>query len=240
MAAKLRLILKRIPWSLVLKAGIFGVAWLLLPFWGFLLLALYFYFLPLFQPSRLFLPFGLSLLLAAIFSPSVWAAIFLAVLFFFILGIKDFILLERLTAYSLLVFVLCFLIFFYSFLNFDTGLTLHAFGWFLLVGVLFFMLGRGLLNYSSRAQEIPQGDLRFKYTALALGALVLVEGSLVLLFLPLNFFYKTALLFIAGVILLECMRDYFGAKLGREHILTYFSIFFVGLIFILSLAEFAV
>ncbi len=63
MAEKLRSISKRINWSLVLRSVIFGVAWWALPFWLFLLVALYLYFVPITGASKVSVPFFVLLLI---------------------------------------------------------------------------------------------------------------------------------------------------------------------------------
>ena len=100
MAEKLKLILRPIPWSLLLKAAAFGVGWLILPFWVFVVLAALLYFLPVFQVLKLLFPFVLTLILAYLVPPSLWAGLFLSALFFFILGVKDLVLIDRAAALS--------------------------------------------------------------------------------------------------------------------------------------------
>src|SRR2546422_648850 len=115
METKLKLISKRIHWSLALKAGGVAAAWYFLPRWAFLFVVLYFYFVPIFHPWKLFLPFLTFLFL--VFNEFVvpagqsqlsqigFAAI-IAVFFYVILGIKDLVLIDRRSAYDGLVLAL--------------------------------------------------------------------------------------------------------------------------------------
>lgn len=114
MAERLRSILKRGHWSLALKGLAFGASWLLLPGWLFLLASLALYLKPLFQPGKLARSFIVLLAvsfaardLAPILEPlfagiSYLFALYLAGLFFILMGIKDLAFTHRLNRYLLL------------------------------------------------------------------------------------------------------------------------------------------
>lgn len=109
METKLRLILKRIHWSLALKAAILAVVWMVLPGWAFLILSAYLYFVPFFDPWKLFLPFLVFLFLAFTGPPNPGFALILGSLFYVILGIKDLILIDRRSAYDIMILISLFL-----------------------------------------------------------------------------------------------------------------------------------
>lgn len=236
MEEKLKLTLNRIPWYLVLKAALFGAGWLVLPYWLFLVLAAYLYLIPLFQAATVGLPFLFTLFLAAVIPGSLWAALFLSLLFFFIAGIKDLVFVDRLTAFSLLVLVLLFLLFFYSYSVFDAGLALVSAGWFLGAVLVSFFLFRSFVIYGFK----DRATKRFRNTALALLSFFVLEIALALLVIPMNFLYSTALLFLAAALLFEMSVDYWGNSLRPRRILGYFSLFFVLMVILISLADFTV
>src|ERR1700735_5015882 len=109
MEEKLKSISKQIHWSLLAKAAIFALGWFFLPFWLFLLLALYLYFFPFFQSRKLLgAPFLGLLALTFIGPASFFMAIVFGLLFYYLLLIKDLVLIDRKAAYELFAFVLLF------------------------------------------------------------------------------------------------------------------------------------
>jgi len=236
MAEKLKLILRPIPWSLLLKALAFGAGWLILPFWAFVVLAILLYFLPMFQVLKLLFPFVLTLILAYLVPPSLWAGLFLSALFFFILGVKDLVLIDRAAAFRFLLYILLFIAFFYSFSQFDSGLTIYSFSWFFVVSALFTLLLGNFFRYSGLGLE----KKRFKNTALSILGLLLFEFSLAILFLPLNFFVSALLLFTVAVIFFELSADYFSGRLTARRILGYGTVFFLVYILIFASQNFTI
>lgn len=234
MEAKLKSISGQIPWSLLLKAVIFAASWQALPFWIFVAVALLLYLVPFFQPQRLAFPFFLTLILGAIMQPSFWMAVFLGIIFFFIIGVKDLVFVDRSNAFSLLVFVLLFLLIFLNYSKFDSGISFMAFASTLLIGASFFLLGRNSRGYM-RLEEKGNSAV---YGGVAL--LIFLEFALVALFLPLNFFGQTELLFLIVVILYEVLADYFSGKMTPRLSLIYFSLLFSSFVLILAFSDWAV
>ena len=217
--------------GLFLRAGILGFLWLFLPFWIFLAATFYFYFFPFFQPLRLALPFFLTLVTAAILPANVWFSLFIAALFFLILGIKNLIFVKRFGAHQLLVFFLLFLTFLSFFSGFETWqrwiVSLFAFG----VSAVFLLLAKELADYHSESSR------RRTFLTIGLGALFIWQLCLILLFLPLNYFYETALLFLSAVFLLDILLEHLKNRLDSRKILADFSIFFVFTAVILASAR---
>lgn len=235
MEAKLKSISNLIPWSLLLKAALFGAGWLVLPFWLFIVFALYLYFVPYFQPLKLGVPFGITLLLALLVEANGWLAVFFALIFFFILGIKDLVFVDRQTAYSFLVFVLSFLSVLIFFSKFDYGVSLASFAWLIFSGILIVLLVNSFIKYN-----LEKIDRRKRNTLLGFSFLLFIEAGLVALFLPVNFFHQTAILFFSFVVIFELMTDYLSQKLSMRRGLMYFSLFFAALVIILASAEFSI
>jgi len=232
MEAKLGSILKTTHWSLLLKAAVFGLSWRIFPFPIFLLVALGLYLIPLFEPGKLILPFFLTLCLSAVLVPSFWAALVLAALFFFIMGIKDLILVNRGSAYETLTFLLLFLALLNFFARFDSWDSFLALVFASVLAIVFGFLLRGAVNYSLSFPE--EKDRKKTDILVSLAAFLFWQAEITLLFLPLNFFYQTALLFLATVILVEIVIDHFSGSLTRAKMLSYFSFLFAFVAVILA------
>ena len=205
MAGKLKSISKRIHWSLVVKAGIFGAAWFSTPFPLFLLVAAWLFFVPLFDPLRLFLQFAVVLVIAAFLPETAFSALFLATLFFLLLGIKELVFINRRAAYETFLFILLFVIFLNFFSHFtrfvDQSALFVAFALSLLSSIL---LG-GFVNYSG----LGGANRKQKFFALALAG------------------------FLVMAMLTELLVDYFTRELVPARLMVYFSAFFVFLTFLL-------
>ncbi len=216
---------------LLIKACAFGLSWFFLPFWFFLLAAVYFYFVPFFQPLKLFIPFILTITAAVVVPYNFWFAVFLGLLFFLLLGIKNLILVNRFENHQLMVFLLLFLIFFGLFSHFENWQRWTASIGLLGAGLSFFFLFEELADYS---RELSKHK---KILVAGLGSLFIWQEASVLIFLPLNHFYQTAILFLSAVIMTDMFLEYLAKKLDRTKILNDFSIFFVMVSIILASAN---
>ena len=217
--------------GLLIKSCIFSIGWLMLPFWAFFILSLYFYLVPFFQSFKLLIPFILTLLAAAILPNGFWFAVLLGTLFFLLFGIKNLILVNRFDNHQFMVFLILFLMFFGFFWHFgnwqEWAVSLISF-W---IGLSFFFLFDELADYSRVSSESK------KIIVSALGSFLIWQGAIVILFLPLNYFYQTALLFLSSVILTDILLGYLGGIIGRRKMLANFSIFFVIAVAILASAN---
>src|ERR1700722_12935955 len=108
MVEKLKSISKQIHWSLLARAALFALFWFFLPFWLFFLLALYLYFIPFFQERTLPVPFFILLLLTFIESPGIFFAVIFGLLFYYLLLIKNLVLIDRKSGYELFVLAITF------------------------------------------------------------------------------------------------------------------------------------
>jgi|GEM_PF-612936 len=242
MAIKLKSITRLIPWSLALRAVLFGAAWLILPFWAFSILALYLYFVPLFQPLKLGVPFATLLFFTYTLTPNIWFAILLLVIFYLILGMKDLILIDRIAAYEILVLLLLFLVFF-GFFSWVTNLGIRSAPFkAVLPAGLFFFLARGFLYYPDSPPPLlrVRKSGRWEFLFIGLGAFMIWQLSLVLLFLPMSFFYQSALLFLVTLFFLELFPYHLRGELSRERILVNFSTFFILGTVILAAIEWSI
>ncbi|MBI1960733.1 MAG: hypothetical protein HYS43_00435 [Candidatus Liptonbacteria bacterium] len=103
MGNALRSISEKIRWSLVLRAAVVALAWLVAPTPVFLGAGGYFYFSPLFQPFKFIWSFAAFLVLGALFASVEGPAhlilgVAFGAVFFLILGVKDFVFVNRVPA----------------------------------------------------------------------------------------------------------------------------------------------
>jgi hypothetical protein len=228
MVIKLKSVLRAVPWSLVAKAAIIGAVWLYLPFWLFILAALYFYFIPFFRPFKFAAAFLIFLVLAGILPFYWWVAAILAIIYALILGVKDLVFIDRRFAYETLVFFLFFLAFAVYFLNYHflegsavlASVLMTIFGYFLIKNLMDYLK----INVSGR----------LKRTASFLIVFLVAEIIFVLLLLPFDFYPRLALGFLFFVFLVDLVLSYLEAKLTNRKILIDFTIFFAMAVIILA------
>jgi hypothetical protein len=206
MVEKLKSILKRAHWSLAIRAVIFGLAWFFLPFWLFLFIALYLYFVPFFQSRRLLWPFFSLLILAFVEPANFLFLVIFAALFYYLLLIKDLLLIDRRFAHELLILVLSFLLVhdFYEKFRWVIGGTALAYSF--LLAVLVTLMVKGFMD--------NKDSLLFWFF------FVLAWQFLVLgLFLPVSFIYQTLIVFIILFTLIDIVSGYSLGDVSRNKIL---------------------
>jgi hypothetical protein len=226
--------------SLVLRAVIFGAAWFLLPFWLFLVVALYLYFSSLFRPFKLIFPFLVTLFFAFAEQPQFFTAILLAAIFYLILGIKDLVFIDRKSDYGILILLIMFLIFTRLFSHYENWSTRSAFFYAFAAGVSFFILFIGLSGeHVSEGVAVTEAGAGSKSRLImpAVASLAVWQITLAVFFLPLEFLYQSALAFLFAAVLLEIASDYLNNVLSRRKMLVYFSAFLTAAVFILGSAR---
>lgn len=240
MAVKLKSIVRPIPWFLLLKAVLFGLGWLILPFWLFATAAVFLYLVPLFQPRNLLVPFLSALVLALILPPDAGWAIFFAAVSFLIFGIKDLIFIKRFAAYEFLTLLL---IFGAIFATFSGIVSWHgfAFAGMGLIAALFVVLVSELMRYRS-SDILIEGKERhsLERTAIFIFGLLLWEVGMAVAFLPLNLFYQAAFLFLIAALMLELIGDWGTGDLSPRTLLFHFSVFFVFAVLLFASAEWGI
>lgn len=244
MVARLKSISKQIHWSLLTKASVFGLAWFFFPFWLFILIALYLYFVPPSQAGRLGVPFLVLLILTYIEPANLWYAIIFALLFYCLLLIKDLLLIDRKSAFELLVLALSFFLFnsFYS--NFGAaGFTAAAMTYALLTALLFGWLIHSFINCFSerRNNEDENGEyrnkVRFHRIAGWLSFVLIWQFLIAGLFLPLNASYQSVIAFIAAILIADLLPEYCLAGLSRQKVLGTATTAFILLALVLASAS---
>lgn len=233
MAQALKLISEKIHLPLVLRSAVFSLAWLYLPFWAFFVLALYFYFVPLFHPGKLAPPFLAIIFFMALEPRGFLLAVLFAALFYLILGIKDFILINRQAAYEALVLLLVFFLAIEFFKGAESWSGFLPVIYSLAASLLAFLLLRSFGEYIG----LGGAETRNRSVFLALAAFFFWQMLLVLSFAPLNFLYQSAILIVAVAVFLELVLDRVSGALTRRRALLQFSIFLVFAAVILGSAQ---
>lgn len=236
MEAKLKSILKRIPWSLAVKTLVFALAWWFLPFGLFLVVAGYFYLVPFFKPLRFLLPFLAILILISplFFTKSLWTIVLGSAVFFIIQGVRELIFVERKAVYKAAYFILIFLLLSAFFSGFQNWI-----GWTAVLGsasvaLVFFALLKHLTDYEDLPEKREKIGRRKEFVVQGLAAFFVWQLLWILLFLPLNYIYQSMLGFLAVAVLTELILAYVYFSLTRRKILANFTILFVFVIFVLA------
>lgn len=240
MALELKLTSTRIRWSLAVKAAAFGAGWLFLPFWAFLLLAAYFYLRPLFQPAKLLVPFLLLLYFTAVEPRSFWFAALFAVLFYFIIGIKNFHIIDRRSIQEILALLLIFLLlekFYAGVSGWDSAFA--VFGALGIGTAVFFLSKTALAGNSVAAGRLLSGRAATNKENVSILVLALLSSELILtaLFLPLSFLYQSAVALVIFTVLFEIVGDFLSDRLERKRVLFALATGFIFLAIILGSAQ---
>jgi len=221
MAARLKSISRQIHWSLLLKAAVFALAWFWLPFWLFFFVALYLYFVPLFQSRKLAVPFFVLLILSYAQPPSALFALVFGAIFYAIFLIKDLLVIDRRSAYELLVLALSFLLLRGFYMKFDEGIEGWALWYAFLAAAALALLVRSFLDALSGEGPVEAHfRRREEHMAGWFSFLLLAQTLIAGLFLPLDFIYQSALVFLVVVLLVELLQEHFSTGLSRTKILT--------------------
>jgi len=236
MEAKLKSISKRIPWSLAVKALVFALAWWILPFGLFFVVACYLYLVPFFKPLRFLLPFlALLVLISPLFlARNFWVIALGSAVFFIILGVRELLFINRKAVYKIAYFILLFILlstFFSGFRNWaGWGVVLGS----LAVALVFFALLKHLTDYEDSPEEKEKAGRRKEFVIQGLAAFFMWQLLWILLFLPLNYIYQSMFGFLVAMALTELILAYISFSLTRRKILTNFTVIFVFVIFVLA------
>jgi hypothetical protein len=233
MAERLKSISKQIRWSLALRALIFAAVWFFLPYWLFALVALYCYFVPLFRPWKLFIPFFCIMVLAFIYPAGILFAAILGVMFYCTLLIKDLLVVNRRSMYEILVLALFFFLirnFFEAWTGFGGGAFIASFFCAVLIG----FLTDNIMHFFASETLLPIGGMR--RISGWLMALLSWQALLVGLLLPLDFVYQSIIVFVAITFFYELIIGHFFEDLSRERIFVTAGVFFSLLALLLASA----
>lgn len=236
MAERLKSILKRTHWSLLLKALAFGVGWFLFPKWLALIWALVLYCVPWFSPRTFLIPFVITLALGLWLPATFLAVILLTAMFFVVMGLKELVFVERVQIYEGLLFFLLLVVLLSVYGRFDHWNEHMPFLWLVIPVVCFMILARDFFLYcrsveESAAQRVSPGLLA------VLGGFFLWQVSIAALLLPIAFFYEAALVFALAVVWIELGKEYLVGMLQKKTLYLYGGGFLAASVLILVLAE---
>jgi hypothetical protein len=206
MVEKLKSILSQTRSSLLAKAIIFALAWFLLPFWLFIVAALYLYLVSLFQADKLAVPFSLLLVLTYIEPHSFPYAIVFAAFFYYLLLIKDLLLIDRKAAYEILVLGLFFFLFRSFYAQFGgTGVHASSLLYSFLMAILFAL---SLNSFILCFEESNSFNMSLRKAASWLSFVIMWQFLILGLFLPLNAIYQSAILFLLSILVVDLVPEY--------------------------------
>ena len=218
--------------AVIVKSLIFGLAWYFLPAWLFYIIALILYFIPFFQWKKFF-PFFIAILGLYWFGPvTVWYAFVGAVLFGWLLGIREMLLVNRKAAAETLLLA----IFFFS------ARVLYAMNPVAAAGGLYESLGlavitgwmmRSLMDGFVDEKTKPQAIVR---AAAWLVALLMWQIMMVGFLLPLDFVYQSTMAFLAAALMIDIVSSYVWGEAERKRILFVVSMVFGYLVLVLASA----
>jgi hypothetical protein len=202
-----------------------------LPWWLFFIVSACLYLIPFFQTEKLVLPFLVLLILSYVQAPTLIFAIVFGAIFYFLLLIKDLLLIDRRSAYELLVLGLSFLLLRDFYLKFNEGLTGSALlVSFLLAGVMAMILR----NYMHGLEDRGMVNLGLERTGISLSFLLFWQMIIVGLFLPLDFVYQMAIVFLPIVLIVDLLPDHLTGVLSHNKLFTssavVFSLFVIVLV----------
>ena len=242
MVEKLRSTLKRTNWSSLLKAVIFGAAWWALPFWLFLIIALYLYFVPIMGANKVLAPFFVLLLASFLESQGAVDAVIFAAIFYCILLVKDLLIIDRRSAYEILMLVLSYLILRSFFLTVGGSFGLRSFVYSLIVawGVSA-MISSFAKNFSAAPEALSATAMRearsFHRMFGWMMFLLMWQLTVVGLFLPLDFLYQSAIIFLVAAILIDLVPQYVFGEFSRAKVLATGSVLFALLTIVAASAR---
>jgi hypothetical protein len=240
MVAKLKSISRQIHWSLLGKAATFALAWFIFPYWLFLIIALYLYFVPLFQVDKLAAPFLGLLILTFIEPASLFSLVLFIALFYFLLLIKDLLVIDRKSAYEMLVLVIFFFLIrsFYGELG-ATGIASTSLWYAFWLAGLFGLMINGFLNCLRDSETVLEP--RAQRTVKWLSFILMWQVLTICLFLPLSTAYQSIIAFLVSVLITDLVPEYsLTSMLSRQKILVTSIVTFILAYIVLTSAQWVI
>jgi hypothetical protein len=167
-----------------------------LPWWAFLAIALYCYLVPFFRPLSLAPAFSIFIFMTLAAPVGLFWAIYAGATMALILGIKDFVIVNRKISYQLLMFLMSFAGCLLLFSKFSAWSVPASFLSLATLSFLWFWMLRS---------DPERRDSRALPSAIA--AFMLFEVGAAMFFLPISFFAQAAMLFLASALLFEAATN---------------------------------
>ncbi len=240
MAETLKSISRQIHWSSLLRAVIFAFAWLIVPFWFFALIALYLYFVPVPGSKTVAWPF-LILLILMFFEPAGFAfALLFGATFFYILLIKELVLIDRESAYEVAVLFLAFLACRDLYLHEGGAINIGSLTFAFFAALLIGRLLASFIKFGTAPQLDTEPTLERRHvrrTAVWISTLIAWQMLIVGLFLPVDFVYQAVAAFLGIALLFDLVPQYLVGKLSSEKTLITASIIFALFVIVIGSAR---
>jgi hypothetical protein len=183
-------------------------------------------------------PFFVLLLISLIQEQSILAAILFGVIFYFILLVKDLIIIDRRSAYEILMLVLSYLLVRSFFLNVGGSFGLRALLYGLVAAwAVSALTGSFVKNFSTVPEDSAREARSFERMLGWMTFLLMWQLLIVGLFLPLNFLYQSAIIFLVAVIILDLVPQYVFGELTRVKALATGIVLFALLVIVISSAR---
>jgi hypothetical protein len=207
----------RIVQGSLVRAVLFGLAWALLPYWLFVIAACALFFIPFSQSGKMLGPFLVLVALGAFVPVGAAMAAVFGLLFWYILLIKGLYVIDRRTAYEILMLALIFLVVrvFYSALGTGFDGPAPLFFAFVAAAASSWLFASFIGNFAE-ADPVPatiatareatdgasRGNLLRRIAAFA-AFFIMFEIILAGLFLPLNASYQSAVAFLLIAVVMD-------------------------------------
>lgn len=231
----------------IIRAVVFALVWAVCPFWLFLLVALYLFFVPFSQIKIVIIPFLALLILTALQPTGFFAAVILGAIFWCTLLIKELYLVDRKSAYEALTLTLTYLLVrdFYLKAGDNFGGTAIVFA-LIIAFVISALFSTFIKNFTER-DALPEREPKpaesgnrslLRKTTVFLVFFLVFEFLMTGLFLPLDFIYQSSIVFLLAALVMEFFgKHLFNGNLLRERVLAVSSSIFVLLVIILGSAR---
>lgn len=226
-----------------LRALLFALFWFFAPAWIFFLAAVALYFLPLQHVGKVTVPFFVLVLLSMMEPHGIILAVILGGLFFYILLIRDFLLIDRKSAYEILIFFLTFLALRLFYIDMHPGIHLASILSAFLIAIVFSLLIDGFTSSfdeqaSSSGSTIDAGShssrRRLRRVAAWLSFFIMWQVLIATLFLPLGGVAQSTIAFLIAIFLVDLVPFSLWEELSRARILGTSTVVFALLVIVLG------
>jgi len=239
MAAKLKLILRKIPWFLLANSAILGFGWLVLPYWLYVLAAVFLYL----RSSHERLKFWISALFLVAYpwftvewfgGMAVYFGVLFAVAWFLLLGVKQLFFLKRPQAYAMMSGILFFVGSLFFFWRLDPVQYFAALlVFFIFTALLFWEFYSFAAAGAVSSEAAKQGAFIFA----AVFSLVLLELGWAVSLLPIGFLSSAAFLFLIFSVIEHSFFDYIAGSLHKNRIVFNGAVLILGTIIVLMFSS---
>ena len=219
MEPKLAFISKQIHWSLLIRAAIFAVSWWYFPAWLFVIIAGLLYFIPPFESRKNIGMFAVFLGVAIATPSGVATAIIYGILWYYLLMIKNLLIIDRKSGRTIFAMALSFFLFREFFGIWDRGVTAGALGWAWIVAIAFGILLNSVI-VARRGKELHAAAAAERRAVVGVASLLILEAVIAGLFLPVDFIYQSIIVFLVAALLLDMVPAYFFGELKSYRIRT--------------------